>query len=79
MTPEANRKHCRFYVVRYVPDIVRAEFINVGVFLYSPEQKYLECMFTSDSRRLKRFHPQADLEMFRSLQESFEEQIQDNA
>ena len=78
MTPEANRKHCRFYVVRYVPDIVRGEFINVGVFLYSPEQKYLGSLFTSDSRRLKRFHPQADLELFRSLQESFEEQIQDN-
>lgn len=78
MTPEANRKHCRFYVVRYAPDIVRGEFINVGVFLYSPEQKYLGCLFTSDSRRLKRFHPQADLEMFRSLQEVFEEQIQDN-
>ena len=78
MTAEANRKHCRFYVVRYVPDIVRGEYINVGVCLYSPEKKYLGCLFTSNTRRLKRFHPQADLEMFRSLQESFEEQIQDN-
>ena len=78
MTAEAKRKHCRFYVVRYVPDIVRGEFIDVGVILYTPEQKYLGCLFTSDTRRLKRFHPQADLEMFRSLQEGFEEQIQDN-
>ena len=79
MTGEAKRKHCRFYVVRYVPDIVRGEFINVGVLLYSPEQKYLGCLFPPDCRRVKRFHPQADLEMVRSLQEGFEEQIRDNA
>lgn len=72
-------KECSLYVVQYVPDIVRGEFLNIGLFLFSPEENYLGCLFTDDFRRIKRFHPQADLEFLRELQQDFEQQIDEHS
>jgi DUF3037 family protein len=75
MANEQKLKECAFYVVHYVPDLARGEFLNIGLFLHSPEEKYLGCMFTDDLRRIKRLHPQADSDFLRELQQDFEEQI----
>lgn len=71
-------KECSFYLVQYVPDLMRGEFLNIGVFLFSPKEDYLGCLFTDDFRRIKRFHPQADLEFLRDLQQHFEQQIDEH-
>jgi Protein of unknown function (DUF3037) len=71
-------KECSLYLVHYVPDVVRGEFLNIGLFLFSPEENYLGCLFTDDFRRIKRFHPQADLEFLRELQRDFEQQIDEH-
>jgi Protein of unknown function (DUF3037) len=71
-------KECSLYVVQYVPDVVRGEYLNIGVFLFSPQESYLGCLFTDDFRRIKRFHPQADLEFLRELQQDFEQQIDEH-
>ena len=68
-------KQCSFLLVQYVPDLVRGEFLNIGLFLHCPEEEYLGCLFTDDWRRVKRFHPQADLEFLREIQSDFEQQI----
>jgi hypothetical protein len=75
---ESKLKQCSYFLVRYVPDLVRDEALNIGLFLYSPEEKYLGCLFSDDFRRVKRFHPQADLEFLRELQDDFEQQIDRN-
>jgi hypothetical protein len=62
--------------VRYVPHAEREEFLNIGLFLHCAEEQFLDCLFTRDFRRVKRFHPQADLEFLRDLQDHFEQQIQ---
>jgi len=54
---------------------VRDEALNIGVFVHGPEQRYFDCLFTDDLRRIKSFHPQADLELLRELQQHFEEEI----
>jgi Protein of unknown function (DUF3037) len=72
-------KECSLYLVQYVPDVVRGEFLNIGLFLFSPEENYLGCLFTDDFRRVKRFHPQADLEFLRELQQDFEQQIDEHS
>lgn len=78
--PDAVKpKECSLYVVQYVPDIVRGEFLNIGVFLFSPQENYLGCLFTDDFRRVKRFHPQADLDFLRELQQDFEQQIDEHS
>jgi hypothetical protein len=69
-------KACSYYLVRYVPHAEREEFLNIGLLLYSPEEQFLDCLFTSDFRSIKRFHRQADLEFLRDLQSHFEQQIQ---
>lgn len=78
MTNESKLKECSYFLVHYVPDVVRSEYLNIGVFLHSPEEKYLGCLFTDDFRRIKRFHPQADLEFLRELQEHFEREIDEH-
>ncbi len=75
MAEEIKLKECSFFLVRYVPDLVRDEYLNIGLFLHSPQERYLGCMFTDDFRRIKRFHPQADLELLRELQQHFEQEI----
>ncbi len=75
MVEESKPKQCSFFLVRYVPDLVRDECVNIGLLLYNPPERFLGCLFTDDWRRIKRFHPQADLEFLRELQEDFEQQI----
>lgn len=75
MNKDSQLKECAFFLVQYVPDLVRGEFMNIGVFLHCPKEEYLGCLFTDDFRRIKRFHPQADLEFLREIQQDFEQQI----
>ncbi|HET9179147.1 MAG TPA: DUF3037 domain-containing protein [Terriglobia bacterium] len=79
MSDAVKPKECSLYVVQYVPDIVRGEFLNIGLFLFSPQENYLGCLFTDDFRRVKRFHPQADMEFLRELQQDFEQQIDEHS
>jgi len=76
MVVEGSLKICSYYLVRYVPNAEREEFINVGLLLHSAGEQFLDCLFTRDFRRIKRFHPQADVEFLRDLQSHFEQQIQ---
>jgi hypothetical protein len=75
MAEDSKLKECSYFLVRYVPDVVKGEFINIGVFLLCPAEQFLDCLFSDDSRRVKRFHPQADTEFFKLLQADFEDQI----
>lgn len=78
MVEENKLRECSYFLVRYVPDLPREEFLNIGVFLHSPAENFLDCLFTDDIRRIKRFHPQADTELLRELQSYFEEQIKEH-
>ncbi len=78
MTNPSHLKACSLFLVQYVPDAVRGESVNIGVFLYCAEEKYLGCLFTDDMRRVKRFHPQADLELLGALQQDFEQKIDEH-
>jgi len=75
MPDEVQPKPCTFFLVRYVPDIVRDEGLNIGLFVYSPQDDYVDCLFTDDFRRLRAFHPQADLKLLRALPEHFAQEI----
>jgi len=79
MADAEKLKDCSLYLVQYVPDAVRGEFLNIGLFLFSPRENYLGCLFTDDFRRVKRFHPQADLDFLRELQQDFEQQIDEHS
>ena len=78
MADPSNLKKCAVFLVQYVPNVVRGESVNIGIFLHSPRERYLGCLFTDDFRRIKRFHPQADVELLRELQQDFEKQIDES-
>jgi Protein of unknown function (DUF3037). len=54
-----------YAIIRVVPRVEREEFLNVGVILYCPGKKFLQCMFTLDEERLKAFSPHIDIEELR--------------
>jgi hypothetical protein len=51
-----------YAVIRVVPRVEREEFINIGVILYCPKQKFLQCLFNLDVDRLRALSPHLDLD-----------------
>src|SRR5690606_32075094 len=50
-----------YAVIRLVPRVEREEFINVGVVLYCPSQKFLQSLIELDEERLKTFANSVDV------------------
>jgi hypothetical protein len=50
-----------YAVIRAVPRVEREEFLNIGVILYCPKLKFLQCTYTIDTQRLQAFCQQLDL------------------
>ena len=54
-----------YAVIRLVPRVERAEFINVGAIVSCPEQKLLAARIEIDDARIAAFAPWLDLETIR--------------
>lgn len=50
-----------YAVIRIVPNEARGEFINAGVILYCPAQKFLQARISFDPKRLLALAPNIDL------------------
>ena len=61
-----ERKQCEFQLIRYVPDPVKNEFVNIGVVLRAGEQSMLR--FTRDWGRVRCLDPDADTQMLEALE-----------
>ncbi|HEX5398002.1 MAG TPA: DUF3037 domain-containing protein [Verrucomicrobiae bacterium] len=53
--------------LRYLHDVVTGEFANIGVVLYSPEQRFLEARFTTSYGRLNAIFLKIDHLHYRAL------------
>jgi hypothetical protein len=53
--------------LRYLHDVVTGEFANIGVVLYSPEQRFLEARFTTSYERLNAIFLKIDHLHYRAL------------
>ena len=63
-----GEKTFQFYLLRYVPNIVRGEFVNIGVLLFDPgEKKLYDPQLLDDFRRVRRVHPWADTDALAGL------------
>src|ERR1700760_4914862 len=60
------RRECEFQLIRYVPDPVKNEFVNIGVVLRAGEQSVLR--FTRDWSRVRCLDPDADTHMLEALE-----------
>jgi hypothetical protein len=66
------RKACEFFLIRYVPDPVRNEFINIGVLLREAAGGIGEgplLKFTHDWSRVRCVDPDMDMQMLEALEE----------
>ncbi len=63
-----ERRECEFYLLKYVPDPVRNEFVHVGVVLKEAGARGMRLKFTSDWRRVRCLDPDADTGMLEGLE-----------
>lgn len=74
-----ERLQCMFQLVRYVPDLVRNEFVHVGVVLREQNpaggEPALQLRFTRDWRRVRCLHPEADTEMLEGIEPEFRNRL----
>lgn len=69
----ANERACQFYLLRYIPNVVRGEFVNIGVLLYDPAaQRLLAPRLLENFARVRRLHPWADLDVLAALEKQIE-------
>ena len=71
-----ERKQCEFFLIRYVPDAVRNEFINIGVLLREAggEQNPM-LRFTRDWARVRCVDPDVDTAMLEALEAELRERL----
>ena len=65
---------CNFFLLRYVPDAVKNEFVNVGLVLVPPSG-LPELRFTHDVARMRCLDPDADLELLELLESDLREKL----
>ena len=76
--PETALEPLAYRILRYTPNLVRDEWMNIGVLLYSPQGRKWRLRVISEAeeyRRVRRLHPLADQELLRGLQDSLEAQM----
>jgi DUF3037 family protein len=84
--PEEVLQSCAYHVVRYQPNLIRDEWVNIGVLLLIPpagagpapgagrvRQRWLE--EPADLARLRRLHPAVDEDLLLHLPAAFERQF----
>jgi len=64
----AERLRCEFALVRYVPDVVKGEFTNIGVVLREAGSAEVRVRFTRDWARVRCMDAEADLALLESLE-----------
>jgi hypothetical protein len=76
----SSRIPCEFFLIRYVPDVVKGEFTNIGVVLREARPETLkypdaarkavtQVRFTRDWRRVRCIDPGADTELLESIED----------
>jgi hypothetical protein len=71
-------KQLEFFLLRYVPDAVKDEFVNVGVVMVEAGTNgagFADVRFTRDWRRVRCLDPQADVEMLEALEREIRGQL----
>jgi Protein of unknown function (DUF3037) len=73
-----DRRQLEFFLLRYVPDAVKGEFVNFGLVMVEAGANgsgFAEVRFTRDWRRVRCLDPQADVEMLEALEREIRGQL----
>ncbi len=75
----ATKKQCEFYLLRYVPDVVKGEFVNIGVVLLETgeeEAGFTDVRLTHDWRRVRCLDPDIDIGLLEALEQELRSKLQ---
>src|SRR5208337_4678180 len=75
----AEYEQCEFYLLRYVPDAVKDEFVNLGVVLLETgegDAVFTDVRFTRDWRRVRCLDPDVDVELLESFEGEMRRMLQ---
>ncbi len=67
-----------YHILRYVPDMVRDEWVNIGVLVFNPEtgERRLRLIEEQDEyNRVRRLHPWSDEALLRALRDELESRL----
>jgi hypothetical protein len=73
--PENDLNSYSYWVVRYTPNLVRDEWLNVGVLLLDEGRSRFEARFIEESGefgRVRKLHPNSDETVLRALERHFD-------
>jgi len=73
--PETDLRNCAYHVVRYAPNLIRDEWVNVGVVLFEPLTGNIRTRLVQEAAefaRIRRLHPETDENLLRNLGSLFE-------
>jgi len=73
-----DRRQLEFFLLRYVPDAVKDEFVNIGLVMVEAGANgggFADVRFTRDWRRVRCLDPQADVEMLAALEREIRGQL----
>jgi hypothetical protein len=78
--PEAqsDTRACAYRILRYTPNLVRDEWVNIGVLLFDPQTGSRRLRLIEEPEefaRVRRLHPEADEALLRALRDDFESQF----
>src|SRR5216683_3739907 len=74
-----GEKACAYRIHRYTPNLVRDEWVNIGVLLFDPgtgERRLRLIEERDEYNRVRRLHPQADEALLRALRDDLEDRFQ---
>lgn len=76
----AQKRKLEFFLLRYVPDAVKEEFVNIGLVMFEPGANgagFADVRFTRDWRRVRCLDPQADIGLLSTLESDIRNQLMD--
>jgi hypothetical protein len=77
-TPNASKPSAAYHLLRYVPNVLRDEWVNIGVLVFHPQtgERRLRLIEDQDEyNRVRRLHPWADEALLRALRDELEDRL----
>ncbi|MGC2475533.1 MAG: DUF3037 domain-containing protein [Candidatus Sulfotelmatobacter sp.] len=74
----AEKRKLEFFLLRYVPDAVKGEFVNFGLVMFELGANgagFADVRFTKDWRRVRCLDPQADTDVLAALEKDIRSQL----
>jgi Protein of unknown function (DUF3037) len=70
---------CAYRILRYTPNLVRDEWVNIGVLLFDPQSGERRLRLIEEQEeyaRVRRLHPEADEALLRGLRDDLEDRFE---